>query len=120
MRLIVPFPPGGGNDFIGRFFAERLGASFKRSVVVDNRGGAGGTIGIEAGVTAAPDGYTLTLISPSYTINPSLYKLKFDPANDITSIIRLSHGALMLVSHTGLRASNIKELIALAKAQPGK
>src|SRR5262245_66268801 len=78
VRIVVAFPPGGGNDFIARFIAQRLGASMGQQFVVENRPGAGGTIGFEYGVKAPADGYTLTLISNSYTVNPSLYKLRFD------------------------------------------
>jgi tripartite-type tricarboxylate transporter receptor subunit TctC len=80
ITLVVPFAPGGGNDFIARFIAERLDSALGQPVVVDNKPGAGGMLGVRIGVTAKPDGYTLTLISYSYTVNPSLYKLPFDPA----------------------------------------
>src|SRR5258707_4050407 len=75
VKIVVAFPPGGGNDFIARFVAARLSASMGQQFVVENRPGAGGTIGVEAGLKAAPDGYTLTLISNSYCVNPSLYTL---------------------------------------------
>jgi tripartite-type tricarboxylate transporter receptor subunit TctC len=120
IRLIVPFPPGGGNDFIGRFTAQRMVTVLGQQVIVDNRPGAGGLIGIESGVNAPPDGYTLILISPSYTVNPALYQLKFDPVNDIKAVVQISHGPLIIVTNPALPAKTVKELIALAKAKPGQ
>src|SRR2546427_8329916 len=75
VKIIVAFAPGGGNDFIARFVAQRLSAGLGQQFIVENKPGAGGSIGFEAGVRSRPDGYTLTLISPSYTTNPNLYKL---------------------------------------------
>src|SRR3989449_8348973 len=79
VRIIVPFAPGGGSDFIARFMAQRLTDTLGSQVIVENKPGAGGVLGIEAGVKSAPDGYNLTLIASSYTVNPSIYKLNFDP-----------------------------------------
>jgi tripartite-type tricarboxylate transporter receptor subunit TctC len=120
VRIVVPFAPGGGSDFIGRFIAQKLTDSFGKQVIVENRPGAGGVLGIEQGVKAAPDGYTLVLIASSYTVNPSIYKLKFDPVADITPIIQLSQGPLLVVVKPALPAKNLKELIALAKSKPGQ
>lgn len=120
VKIIVPFAPGGGTDFIARFIAQRLSASLGQQFIVENKPGAGGSIGTEAGVRSPPDGYTLTLISASYTVNPSLYKLKFDPVADITAIIQLSRGPLVVVVNPSLPVQNIEELIALAKARPGQ
>src|SRR3982751_4073473 len=86
VRIIVPFAPGGGSDFIGRFIAQRLTDSFGKQVIVENKPGAGGVLGVEQGVKSAPDGYTLVLIASSYTVNPAIYKLNFDPVSDITPI----------------------------------
>src|SRR6185295_14267087 len=86
VKIIVAFPPGGGNDFIARFMAQRLSASLGQQFVVENRPGAGGPIGVEAGLKAPPDGYTLTLISNSYAVNPSLYRIRFDPILDISPV----------------------------------
>ena len=85
VRIIVPFAPGGGSDFIARFAAQRLSAAFGSQVIVENRPGAGGMLGIDLGVKADPDGHTLTLIASSYTVNPALYPLKYDPVGDITA-----------------------------------
>jgi tripartite-type tricarboxylate transporter receptor subunit TctC len=120
VRVIVPFAPGGGSDFIGRFIAQRLSDSFGRQVIVENKPGAGGMLGIAEGVKAAPDGYTLMLIASSYTVNPSIYKLKFDPVGDITPIIQLSQGPLLVVVRPSLPVKNLKDLIALAKSKPGQ
>jgi tripartite-type tricarboxylate transporter receptor subunit TctC len=118
VRIIVGFAPGGGNDFIARFMAQRLSASLGQQVIVENRPGAGGAIGVEVGIKSPPDGYTLTLISNSYTVNPSLYKLKFDPVTDMTPIIQISQGPYLVVVHPSLPVKNIGELIALAKSKP--
>jgi tripartite-type tricarboxylate transporter receptor subunit TctC len=87
---------------------------------VENKRGAGGVLGIEQGIKSAPDGYTLTLIASSYTVNPSIYKLNFDPVADITPIIQMSQGPLLIVARPSLPVKSTKELIALAKAKPGQ
>jgi tripartite-type tricarboxylate transporter receptor subunit TctC len=119
VRIIVPFAPGGGSDFIARFIAQKLSAALNQQVVVENRPGAGGLVGVDAGVKAAPDGYTFMLIASSYTVNPSLYQLKFDPVNDITPIVQLSRGPLLVVANPSLPVNSAKELIAYAKSKPG-
>ena len=118
IRLLVPFPPGGGSDVIARIAGQKLTEATGQQVIVENRGGAGGTLAAELGAKAPPDGYTLTLIAPSYTVGPSLYKLSFDAANDITAIIQLSQGAFILAVHPSLPVKTVKDLIALAKARP--
>jgi tripartite-type tricarboxylate transporter receptor subunit TctC len=120
VKIVVAFAPGGGTDFIARFIAQRLSASLGQQFIVENKPGAGGSIGTEAGVRSPPDGYTLTMISSSYTVNPSLYMLKFDPVADITPIIQLSRGPLIVVVNPSLPVKNIEELIALAKARPAQ
>ena len=120
IRLIVPFPPGGGSDIIARVSAQKLSAAVGQPVVVDNRPGAGGTLGIELGMKTPADGYTLMLAAGSYAMNPSIYKLSFDPVNDITPIIQLSQGPFLLAVHPSLPVKNVKELITLAKARPGQ
>jgi tripartite-type tricarboxylate transporter receptor subunit TctC len=118
VKIVVAFPPGGGNDFIARFIAQRLSVSLGQQFVVENRPGAGGTIGVEIGLKAPPDGYTLTLISNSYTVNPSLYKIRFDPVADMTPVIQISQGPYVIVVHPSVPAKSLKELIELAKAKP--
>jgi tripartite-type tricarboxylate transporter receptor subunit TctC len=120
VKLIVPFAPGGGSDAIGRYIAQKLGTAFAQQVVVENKAGAGGLIGVEAGLKSPPDGYTLTLIPSSYTAYPSMYKLKFDPIGDLAPIIQLTQGPLLVVVHPALPATSIPELIALARARPGR
>jgi tripartite-type tricarboxylate transporter receptor subunit TctC len=119
IRFVAPFAPGGGTDFISRIAAQKLTEALKQQVIVENRPGAGGTLGAEVGIKSPPDGYTLTVIAGSYSVNPSLYKLTFDPVNDITPIIQFSQGPFVIVAHPSLPAKNAKELIAIAKAKPG-
>ena len=120
VRIIVPYPPGGPSDLIGRLVAQGITTGLGQPVIVENRAGAGGLVGTEAGLKSPPDGYALTLIATPYTIFPSLYKLSFDPLGDITPIIQISHGPLLLVVHPSVPATSTRELIALAKARPGK
>jgi tripartite-type tricarboxylate transporter receptor subunit TctC len=116
----VPFAPGGGSDFIGRFIAQKLSERLGQQFIVDNRPGAGGNLGAEQAVKAAPDGYTLLLIAGSYTVNPSLYKLPFDSGNDISPVIQLSQGPFIVAVHPSVQVKTLKELIDLAKKQPDK
>jgi tripartite-type tricarboxylate transporter receptor subunit TctC len=120
VRIIVPFAPGGGSDFIGRFIAQKLTATLGTQVIVENKPGAGGVIGIEQGVKSAPDGYNLVLIASSYTVNPSVYKLSFDPVSDITPIVQISQGPLLVVVNPSVPVKTAKDLIAMAKAKPGE
>ncbi len=118
IRFVAPFAPGGGTDFIGRVAAQKLTEAVKQQVIVENRPGAGGTLGAELGAKAAPDGYTFTVVAGSYSVNPAIYKLAFDPVNDITPIIQFSEGPLLVVVHPSLPIKNMKDMIALAKARP--
>lgn len=118
IRFVAPFAPGGGTDFIARVAAQKLTEAVMQQVIVENRPGAGGTLGAEVGAKAAPDGYTLTVVAGSYSVNPSLYKLNFDPVNDITPIIQFSQGPFLVVVHPALPIKNAKDLIALARAKP--
>ncbi|MFN9153354.1 MAG: tripartite tricarboxylate transporter substrate binding protein [bacterium] len=119
LRMVIPFAPGGGSDFIGRIAAQQLSDSLGHQVVVENRGGAGGSLGVEVGMKAAPDGYTLTLIAASYPVNPALYKLNFDPIKDIQPVIQMSQGPFLVAVHPTLPAKTVKDLIALARKNPG-
>jgi tripartite-type tricarboxylate transporter receptor subunit TctC len=119
IRLIVPFAPGGGTDIVARAMATKLTESLGQSVVVDNRAGGGGTLGAELTVRAAPDGYTLAMVSGSYSTNAALFKLPYDPVNDITPISLIGETGFLVSVHPSVAAKNIKELIALAKAKPG-
>ena len=119
IRLIVPFAPGGGTDILARVFAQKFAENAGQTVVVDNRAGGGGTVGAELTVRAAPDGYTLAMVSTSYATNAALFKLPYDPIEDITPIAFLGDAGVLLTLHPSVPAKTVKELIALAKAKPG-
>ena len=118
-RLVVPFPPGGSNDVVGRIVATQLGERLGKQVIVDNRGGAGGVLGTEVVANAPPDGYTLLVISLAHTVNPGLYKLKYDPIKSFTPIAMLGSGVNVLTVHPSVPVNSVKELVALAKGKPG-
>jgi len=122
LRWVVPFVAGGPPDILARTLAEPIGASLGQPVVVENRPGASGNLGYEAVAKAAPDGYTLLMASiNTHAINPSLYaKVPFDPIRDFTPVTQLALVHNVLVVHPDVPVSNVRELIALAKAQPGK
>lgn len=120
VRLIVPFPPGGQTDVVARIMAQKLTEAFGQPVVVDNRSGAAGSIGAELGVKAFPDGYTMLQISTSFTSNAALQKLPYDPLADITPVIMLGEIANMVTVNPQGPLKTIKDLIAFAKANPGK
>lgn len=120
VRLIVPFAAGGPVDTVARLFAQRLGDIWGQQVVIDNRGGANSMIGSELAARAAPDGYTLLIVSAGFAINVSLQpKLPYDTVRDFTPISTVAFGPGILVTHPSLPVRNLKELIALAKAKPG-
>jgi tripartite-type tricarboxylate transporter receptor subunit TctC len=119
IRIIVPFAPGGGSDFIARVVAPPLHKALGQQVLVDNRPGAGSTLGTEIALKSPPDGYTLLLISGSYTTAPSLYKnLKYDAVNDMAPVIQTENGPYVITVHPSLPVKNVKDLVALAKARP--
>jgi tripartite-type tricarboxylate transporter receptor subunit TctC len=120
VRLIIPFPPGGSNDVVGRLFATKLGDRLGKQVIVDNRGGAGGTIGTDLAANAPKDGYTLLIISLAHAVNPWLYKLPYDPIKGFTPIAILGSGSNVLVVNPQLPVKSVKELVDMAKQQPGK
>ena len=120
LRIVAPFAPGGGTDFIARQVAERLSQKLGQPVLVENRPGAGGNLGAELALKAPADGYTLLLIAGSYTVNASLYKLPFDSGNDISPIIQLSQGPFVVAVNPQVQAKTLPEFIALAKKEPGK
>jgi tripartite-type tricarboxylate transporter receptor subunit TctC len=121
VRFIAPFVPGGPSDILSRLMSAKLTESMGQQFVVDNRGGAGGIVGIELGAKAPPDGYTLLLSANSLlTINPHVYKkIPYDPVRDFQPITQLTQGGNVVVVHPSVAAKNIKEFIALAKAKPG-
>src|SRR5688572_19129454 len=118
IRMIVPFAPGGGTDIVARHVAQKMSDTLGQSVVVDNRPGAGGTVGTETAVRANPDGYTLINVSGSYATNAAVYKLNYDPVNDIQPISIFGESAFVVVVHPSVAAKSIAELISLAKAKP--
>ena len=120
VRIIVPFAPGGGSDLAGRLVAAKLSERMGTQFIVENRPGAGSNLGAEIAVKSPPDGYTLLLISASYTVNPSVYKLTFDPLNDITPIIQISGGPYVVAVHPSVPANTLAEFVALVKKQPDK
>jgi tripartite-type tricarboxylate transporter receptor subunit TctC len=122
IRLIVAFPPGGSTDIIARVVGQRLGERLGQQVVIDNRGGAGGTIGTEIAARANPDGYTLTMGTTStHVIAAGAYaNLKYDPIKDFAPITLVATTPYLLVVHPGVKANTLKEFVALAKSQPGK
>ena len=122
IRLIVAFPPGGSTDIIARLVGQKLGESLGQQVVIDNRGGAGGTIGTEIAARAAPDGYTLTMGTTStHVIAAGVYsKLKYDPLKDFAPLTLVASTPYLLVVNPQVKANTLKEFVALAKSQPGK
>jgi tripartite-type tricarboxylate transporter receptor subunit TctC len=119
VRMIVPFAPGGNTDIIARAFTPKWSELLGQQVLVDNRGGAGGTIGTEAAARAAPDGYTLIMVSAAHTINPAMIrKIPYDSVKDFTALGIIADVPTALVVHPSVPAKNMKELIALAKAKP--
>lgn len=119
IRLIVPFAPGGGTDIMARMFGQKFTDVTGQPVVVDNRAGAGGTLGAETTVRSTPDGYTLCLVSTSYATNAALFKLPYDAVRDITPIVMIGDAGTLLTVHPSVQAKTVKELVALAKAKPG-
>lgn len=121
LHLVVPFAPGGGNDALARFVAAKLGTALGQQVIVDNRAGANGAVGTEFVAKAAPDGYTLLLgfVGP-LTVLPHMGKLGYDPLTQLAPVGLIANAYQVLAVHPGVPAKNVAELVALAKAQPGK
>jgi tripartite-type tricarboxylate transporter receptor subunit TctC len=120
VRLVVPFPPGGSNDIVGRVVAVNLSDRIGKQVIVDNRAGGNSIIGSEIVANAQPDGYTLLVISTSFTTNPIIHKLPYDPLKSFAWVAMLGVGPNVLVVTLSLPVNSVKELIALAKAKPGQ
>jgi tripartite-type tricarboxylate transporter receptor subunit TctC len=120
VRFILPFPPGGPTDILGRLISERLAAQLGQPVVTENRGGAGGNVGAEAAAKSAPDGYTIVLVAPSLAISPTLYaKLNYDPVKDLAPISLVATVPNVVVTQVAHPAT-LREFIAAAKAKPGE
>jgi tripartite-type tricarboxylate transporter receptor subunit TctC len=120
IRLIIPFPPGGSNDVVGRMIGDQLGKQLGKQVIIDNRAGAGGVIGTELASHATPDGYTILVISLAHAVNPWLYKLPYDPIKAFTPIGIMGTGTNVLTVHPSLPVNSLKEFLALAKEKPGE
>ncbi len=121
VRMIVPFAPGGNTDIIARVFAPKMGEILGQQVIIDNRGGAGSTIGTEAAARAAPDGYTLLTVSAAHTINPAMIKkLNYDSVKDFAPIGVIADVPTAFVVHPSLPSKTVKEFIAIARARPGE
>lgn len=119
IRLIVPFPPGGGSDMTARVVSQKLGERLGQTVVVDNRPGAASNIGMEAAARAPADGYTLLFTVPTVVQNPYLYKLKFDPRKDFAPVAKLTEVSFVLLANPNFPAKTLPELIRLARQKPG-
>lgn len=121
VRIVVPFAAGGTTDVVARIVGQKLGELWGQSVVIENRGGAGGNIGADVVAKSTPDGYTILMTSGSiFTVNPTLYKkMPFDAQKDFIPVTNVAVGPMLVVTHPSVPANNIKELIALAKAKPG-
>jgi tripartite-type tricarboxylate transporter receptor subunit TctC len=121
MRIVAPYPPGGGTDILSRVLGQKYTEAWGQPVVVDNRAGANGTVGAAAVAKSPADGHTMLVIPAGYAANPALYKsLPYDQSRDLAPVSRLASGPLVLVVHPSLPAKSVKELIALARARGGE
>jgi tripartite-type tricarboxylate transporter receptor subunit TctC len=120
IRMIVPFPPGGSNDILARFLAQKMTERLPQQTIVDNRPGADGLIGTELASRALADGHTLLIVSTSYTQNPAIHKVPYDPVKSLAPVAQIASGANVICSHPSFAAQTVKDLIALAKAKPGE
>ncbi len=119
IRLILPFPPSGGTDALGRLLAQTLSAQIGHPVIADNRPGAGGNLGLELTAKASPDGYTMVITSPLVAISPLLFaKLNYDPHKDLAPVTRIGFARKVLSVHPSVPARSVKELVALARKAP--
>src|SRR5688572_6318225 len=120
VRVIVPFAPGGGGDMTARIVSAKFTDRLKQQFVVDNRGGAGGLVGLELAARAVPDGYTIMIMSSSFSATSATHRPAFDPINTIMPVGEVGTSPFVLSVHSSLPARTTGELIALAKAQPGQ
>ena len=119
LRLVVPYPPGGGTDIVGRILGQKLHENLGQPVVIDNRSGAGGTLGTALAAKSAPDGYTLLLVPTSHVINPSIYvKLPYDTERDFAPITMVASAAILMAVHPGVPADTVRGFVDAAKAHP--
>jgi tripartite-type tricarboxylate transporter receptor subunit TctC len=120
IRVIVPFPPGGGTDIVMRILTQKVSQHTGASFVIDSRPGGTGVLGAELAARAAPDGHTIFASSPEFSINPSMRKLPYDPLKDFAFITQITSGQFMVASHPNVPATSVKQLVALAKQRPGE
>jgi tripartite-type tricarboxylate transporter receptor subunit TctC len=120
VRFIVPYPPGGGTDVIARIVQPRLQEALGQTIVIENRGGAGGAVGTEAAAKSAPDGYTFLFTLSSHTINPLLYKLNYDVVRDFAPVTLIVSVPQLIAANTGSPLKTMQDVVATAKAHPGK
>lgn len=121
VRAIVPWPPGGASDVVGRIVGQKLGEQLGQQIVIDNRGGANGAIGTSQAAKSAPDGYTILVGGMSeLVLNPQITKVPYDTAHDFAPVSSLAFGYYVMVVHPSLPAKSVKQLIALAKSRPGE
>lgn len=121
IRVVIPYPPGGGSDMLIRPIAARVSELIGQQLIMDNRPGGGSVIGTQIAAKSAPDGYTALIVDLAYYANPALVaKLPYDSTRDLAAVVNLASSASILVAHPSLPARNLKELIALAKARPGE
>src|SRR3984957_3623084 len=119
IRMIIPFPPGGSNDVVGRLIANHLGERLGKPVFFDNRSGAGGVVGSDLAAKANPDGYTLLIVSIAHAVDPWLYKEPYDPVKDFVPVSIIATGTNVLTVNPAVPVHSVKELLALAKEKPG-
>jgi tripartite-type tricarboxylate transporter receptor subunit TctC len=119
IRFVVPYPPGGGTDVIARIVQPALSEALKQTIVIENRGGAGGAVGTEAAAKSAPDGYTFLFTLSSHTINPLLYKLNYDVERDFAGVSLLVSVPQLIAAHPGAPAKTLREMVAAARERPG-
>jgi tripartite-type tricarboxylate transporter receptor subunit TctC len=119
IRILVPTPPGGGNDIMARLAAQKMNEHWNQAVVVDNRPGAGGQIAMETAARAAPDGYTLLLGTTNLTVLPSMTRVAYDPIRDFLPVSLMATSANLLLVHPSVDAKTVPQLLALARAKPG-
>jgi len=121
VRMIIPFAPGGNTDIIGRVFAPKMAEALGQQIIIDNRGGAGSTIGTELAAKSPPDGYTILMVSAAHTINPAMAKkLPYDSVKDFAPVGIIADVPTAFVVHPSLPAKNVKEFLAIARAKPGE
>jgi len=118
IRMVIPFPPGGSNDILGRFLAQKMTERMGQQVLADNRAGADGIIGAELASRSTPDGHTILIVSTSYTQNPAIHKMPFDPARALIAISQIATGAIAFYVAPNSPINSIKDLLAAAKVKP--